>query len=72
MSWFHLPVQEPECDKLAQIAAEVVRLPVSAQLQNVLLARACRKWLEGHRVDEDVVYVDPGALRSDYLRSPIS
>jgi hypothetical protein len=72
MTWFQPPVRAHECDELAQIAAEVVRLPVSAQLQNVLLARACRKWLEGHRVDEDVVYVDPGALRSDYLRSPIS
>jgi hypothetical protein len=39
-----------------------MRHPVSAQLQNVLLARACRKWLEGHPVEEDVVYVDPGVL----------
>jgi hypothetical protein len=62
MSWFHLPVQEPECDKLAQIAAEVVRLPVSAELQNVLLARACRKWLEGHPVPDDIL--GPMTIRS--------
>jgi len=37
-----------DCGALARIAAEVVRLPVSPELQDVLLARACRKWLEGH------------------------
>jgi hypothetical protein len=63
MTWFQPPVRAHECDELAQIAAEVVRLPVSAQLQSVLLARACRKWLEGHAVDEEVLDADPGALR---------
>jgi hypothetical protein len=44
MRLLHTSTQD--CDELARIAAEVARLPVSPELRDVLLPRACRKWLE--------------------------
>jgi len=50
-----------DCGALARIAAEVVRLPVSPELQDVLLARARRKWLEGHPAVDHPPEIDTDA-----------
>lgn len=45
------PIMTGQGDKLAEAVALVLKLPFSEEIQDVYLARLCRKWLEDHSVD---------------------
>lgn len=55
---------KPDCDTLAKVAQAIVALPLSDELQDVLLARACRKWLDGYGSGEPAGFaIDDYAFR---------